>query len=248
MTALILLAHGSRHPDTVRVLEALAADVRRHLPDGSANGPTHVELAWLDLVQPSLNRVCDSLAQQGVRQAVAVPLLFTEAFHAQVDIPQQIADCAQHGISITVTEGLGLGDGTRRAILRRIVEATKEFVPGTMADVVIMGVGSSNERANRAVHFFAEQLDAQLPGHVSASFVVGPEQIKGAEAVSIAARKAELRGRQLVAIPLFTAPGLLWDKVRREAEGLAIFGKPLETLLTPIVCCRWDSIALNRAA
>lgn len=246
MTALILLAHGSRHPETAPALAALARDVRDNLPASAANGPSHVEIAWLDLAEPSLEQVCANLAADGVRNAIAVPLLFTDAFHARVDIPAQVAACSHLGVSIAVTESLGLGDGTRRAVLHRIIEAAPHH--GTVADVVLMGVGSSEVTANNAVHQFARHLEGLLPGRVTASFVVGSEAVKGAAAVSAAARRAALHGRKLVVVPLFTAPGLLWDKVRREASELAVFGEPLKTLLAPIVCCRWDSVALGAAA
>ena len=77
--------------------------------------------------------------------------------------------------------------------------------------------------------------------------MVGPEKIKGADAVAVAQERAAKRGRGLVVVPLFTAPGLLWDRVldagAAAGAGQVAFGEPLAELLAPIVCCRWDSRA-----
>lgn len=219
MTALILLAHGSRHGQTGVVLDGVVKQVRQSLPSPSCGGPSEVRLAWLDLDEPSLDDVCAELAASGERSALAVPLLFTDAFHARVDVPAQVAECDVHGIDVAVTEGLGLGDGTRRAIVRRIVEAAQEASFSGLNDALIMAVGSSDFAANQAVHEFAAGLDGMFPGQVSAAFVVGPEEVKGAAAVEAARGRAAMRGRDLVVVPLFTAPGLLWDKVTAGAVG-----------------------------
>ena len=47
MTALILVAHGSRHDGARPALEALAESVRATLPAPSAGGPEDVRVAWL---------------------------------------------------------------------------------------------------------------------------------------------------------------------------------------------------------
>ncbi|MDO5029828.1 MAG: CbiX/SirB N-terminal domain-containing protein [Corynebacterium sp.] len=245
MTALILLAHGSRHPGTKPVLQALVDQVRSSLPTAGLHAPSQVRLAWLDLDEPSLDQVCSDLAAAGEPRAVAVPLLFTGAYHSRIDVPDQVRACNRHGIDITVAGGLGLGDGTKRAVVKRIIGAAEDAAFAGTFDALVMAVGSSDVAANAAVHSFAASLDGMLPGHVSAAFVVGPEEVKGAAAVAAAHQQARQRGRGLVVVPLFTAPGLLWDRVTdagSAAEQVA-YGEPLSDLLAPIVCCRWDSRA-----
>ncbi|MDK7109572.1 sirohydrochlorin chelatase [Corynebacterium amycolatum] len=247
MTALILLAHGSRHPETKPVLEEVVALVREKMPLTRLDAPSQIRLAWLDLDEPSLDAVCADLAAAGETRALAVPLLFTDAFHSRVDVPEQVRLCDRHGVDITVAEGLGLGDGTKRAVVKRIIEAAENASFSWPVDALVMGVGSSDEEANAAVHQFAANLGGMLPGHVSAAFVVGPENIKGSDAVAVAQERAAKRGRGLVVVPLFTAPGLLWDRVldagAAAGAGQVAFGEPLAELLAPIVCCRWDSRA-----
>lgn len=244
MTALILVAHGSRHPGTAAVLEGLAANVRQALSSANSSGdpasraPSSVRVAWLELIDPSLDQACRDLKELGEDSAVIVPLLFTEAFHRTVDLPEQVdAATRETGVSLEIREGLGLGEGVQRALLERIGNTTD--------DVLIMAVGSSNSEANGAVHAFARDVDSAILGEATAAFTVAAPPPLGIDAVLVAARQAARNGRSLTVVPLFTAPGLLWDSVvNRAAEQEfpceVIFVDPLGDLLTDIVIDRWN--------
>lgn len=243
MTALLLVAHGSRHPGTAGVLEGLADAVRMDVAsDGhghatGGDGPSSVRMVWLELIEPSLEQVCVELAATGEHSAVIVPLLFTEAFHRRVDLPEQTeAATAATGVSLEIRNGLMLGAGVRDALLQRIGD--------TSDDILVMAVGSSSTEANDAVHTFAADLDARLPGHVTAAFTVAAPPPLGIDAVEIAANEAAARGNALTVVPLFTAPGLLWDAVvdrapERELACDVRFLDPLGDLLTDVVVSRW---------
>lgn len=239
MTALILLAHGSRHPDAARVLNNLTDRVRAALPVHRCSTPSRVQLAWLDLAEPTLDQACADLAQAGEVSAIAVPLLFTDAFHQRVDVPQQVADTSRHGVSVQVTDGLGLGPTTKRAILRRIVETQQDIVPSVGSDILLMAVGSSDDIANEAVEKCAEQLNNDVPGRVSAGFTVGSAAVTGSQRVIECADAAARRGRALIVVPLFTAPGVLWDRAKTQRPGV-YYAEPLGELLLPTIVSRWD--------
>lgn len=213
MTALILVAHGSRHPGARPCLEGLADAVAERLPSAE-----DVRVAWLELAEPSLGELCGEFAARGIRDAVVVPLLFTEAFHRTVDLPAQAAAAeATSGVSLDVREGIGLGGGVKEAVVRSFHAAGGR--PGD--DVVLVAVGSSSAAANDAVHRFAEGLGA------TAAFAVGAGHPRAEEALAPGA----------VALPLFTAPGLLWDRVRDRAEVIGVTcGEPLGELLADRVC------------
>ncbi|AKK03762.1 sirohydrochlorin chelatase [Corynebacterium epidermidicanis] len=85
--AVVLLAHGSRHPQAGAGVEALAASV-------AAETGVDTRVAYLDLQQPALIDV----ASPG---DTVVPLLFTKAFHATHDVPQ-----ATRGLEVRLTGGL----------------------------------------------------------------------------------------------------------------------------------------------
>ena len=48
----------------------------------------------LDLAEPDLGAAVRQLAEAGHTTAVVVPLLFTEAYHATVDVPETVGDVA----------------------------------------------------------------------------------------------------------------------------------------------------------
>lgn len=238
MTALILVAHGSRHPGTEPCLTALAEAVRHRLP------AEDVRVAWLELIDPSLGALCDEFAARGIRDAVVVPLLFTEAFHRTVDLPAQAAAAQEaSGVRLDVRDGIGLGDGVKKAVVRSFLASAAD----PRDDVVLVAVGSGDSAANDAVHRFAADLDGMLPGTVRAAFSVGAGAPSAASAVDGIVAKQESRGT--VILPLFTAPGLLWDRVADRAAGLpgVTCGEPLGELLADVVVARWLENSYIRA-
>ena len=105
---LIGLAHGSRDP---RAAEAIAelmqavADLRPGLRTSSA---------FLDLSHPDLPEAVRALTTPS---AVVVPLLFAQAFHARVDVPEAVAAAAAStGVQLRTAEILGLGPAIRAAV------------------------------------------------------------------------------------------------------------------------------------
>ena len=78
---LIGLAHGSRHPAGSAAIEDLLAETARL-------GAVETQPAYLDLAEPDLDAAAGALAAAGHPPAVVVPLLFTAAFHATIDVPR----------------------------------------------------------------------------------------------------------------------------------------------------------------
>jgi sirohydrochlorin cobaltochelatase len=67
--------------------------------------------AYLDLAQPDLGTAVRRLAEAGHTRAVVVPLLFTEAYHATIDVPQTVGDVASSlSLQLIVADILGTGD------------------------------------------------------------------------------------------------------------------------------------------
>ena len=194
-TALIGLAHGSRDPRSAAAINALMAAVADLLPEV----PTGA--AFLDLNPPDLGTV---LAQLGADDAVVVPLLFSEAFHARVDVPETVAEAAQAtGASLTVAPILGLGE----SVLATLVSRAEEAGIREADDIVLVAVGSSRPEANEAVVELAARWSAQRVGTVHAAFATCSPR-----ATAVLERRRR-DGRVVGLVPLFLAPGLLLDQV-----------------------------------
>ena len=97
---LLVVAHGSRDPRHAATVHALVRRVRAMRPGLS------VETGFLDFNLPSVQGVLESLAAEGERDVVALPLLLTRAFHAKADIPAVLRE-APPGLRVRQAEVLG---------------------------------------------------------------------------------------------------------------------------------------------
>ncbi len=215
------LAHGSRHPRGADAVEALMIAV-----GGAAGVPART--AYLDLAEPDLATVAGLLAEEGHTRAVVVPLLFTEAFHARVDVPEAVAQAGRtSGVELVVADVLGTGDDVAD-VLRTAMDAAE--ADGDL-DAALFAVGSSRAEANAAVADLAARLAAARRGRVREAFATCDPRLD-----AVVADLAE----PVALWPLFLADGLLLDPVRRLAEERGWpFVEPLGAFAAPLVLRRY---------
>jgi sirohydrochlorin cobaltochelatase len=193
------LAHGSRHPRGAEAIEQLMRAVEE-----LADVPARV--AYLDLAQPDLTAVATELAAAGHQRAVVVPLLFTAAFHATVDVPEAVQEAAESaGIELSVADILGTGDD----VLEMLDHARHDAGIDPQASLLLFAVGSSNPAANAAVADLAARLGVRRRTTVRAAF--------GTTAPRVDAVLPELT-EPIAVLPLFLAEGLLLDPMRARAQ------------------------------
>ncbi|MFI7633552.1 sirohydrochlorin chelatase [Nonomuraea sp. NPDC049400] len=193
---LVAVAHGSRDPRAAATVAALLDQV-----------PLDVRVAYLDHCAPTLSQ-----ALSGLREAVVLPLLLTEAYHSRVDLPAALNEVRAREPRLRVHYGATLGPHPLllSALERRLAEAG---VPAGDPDtaVVLVSAGSSDARANAVIADMARAWRRSGWWTVSAAYAsaAGPTP---AEAVA-ALRRA---GAPKVAVaPYLLAPGFFADKVRR---------------------------------
>ncbi len=148
---LIGLAHGSRHTRVAEGVEAVLAAVT-----DQTGVPTRA--AYLDLTDPDLEALAGELAAAGVRRAVVVPLLFTDAFHARIDVPDAVTRAAESsGVELVLGPILGTDDDVVDVVAARLAAS------GTPSDapILLYAVGSSRPEANAAVAGLADRLAAR---------------------------------------------------------------------------------------
>ena len=80
-TALILFAHGARDPDWALPLRRVRDAVCLRSPD------LRVELAFLELMHPSLQDCAESLVAEGFDRLVIVPMFIAQGGHLKKDTP-----------------------------------------------------------------------------------------------------------------------------------------------------------------
>lgn len=91
-TANILLAHGSRDPKWQRPFIDMADAIKRQAQTSSSDNSQEiiVELAYMELCEPRLEKVCEQLAKQGFKLINVYPVFFAAGTHLRVDVPKQL--------------------------------------------------------------------------------------------------------------------------------------------------------------
>ncbi|MGA8245553.1 MAG: CbiX/SirB N-terminal domain-containing protein, partial [Nocardioides sp.] len=145
--ALVALAHGSRDPRSATTIKALMDEVRALRPD------LRIETAFLELSKPSLTTVVDKLARARFEEVVVVPLLLTDAHHANVDVPAAVAeaDARHETLQVRATSILGLEPCFLEVLDVRMREALKAARVRELDALVLAAAGSSDALANQSV-------------------------------------------------------------------------------------------------
>lgn len=226
-SAVLLVAHGSRNPRAEVVVDKLAERVRRGLTG------RRVAVAFLDFSSPSVGEALRHLAADGVREVVAVPLLFAPGYHLRVDLPAAIAEVrvGRPDLDVVIAPPLGSDpaaaepDRLLDALMARLHEAA--MTSDRYDAIVLASAGSSDPAARAAVEAIAERWAQRLGRPVVSAYATacGPT-------VSDAVDGLRARGSERVAVAsLFLAPGRLPSAVHRDglATGAVAVADPLGT-------------------
>ncbi|MEU6658378.1 sirohydrochlorin chelatase [Streptomyces sp. NPDC046821] len=203
---LLVIAHGSRDPRHAATVHALVEAVRALRPG------LRVETGFLDFNVPSVQGVLESLAAEGVRDVIALPLLLTRAFHAKADIPAVLRQ-APARLRIRQTEVLGPSPLLTAALERRLYEAGLTPADKPTTGVVLASAGSTDPEAIAVIAEIAREWRhtgwcAVRPAFASAS-LPRPED-------AVAQLRAE-GVRRIAVAPYVLAPGFLPDRIARGA-------------------------------
>lgn len=117
--AIVLVDHGSRAEAANLLIEQVAEALRARLPG------RRVEAAHMELAQPDLPAAIAACVAGGATQIVVHPYFLAPGRHSREDIPRLVAEAATRhpGVTIRVSEPLGLHPGLLDAVIDRIREA-----------------------------------------------------------------------------------------------------------------------------
>ncbi|HKK55373.1 CbiX/SirB N-terminal domain-containing protein [Marinobacter sp.] len=115
--AIILLAHGSSDARWCETFEKLAGPTLESVP-GS-------RIAYMELAQPSIDRVVSEGVNSGVRSFTIVPLFLAAGRHLRKDVPGMIREIENtHNVTITLAAPIGenpqLGDAIRDVVRQEL--------------------------------------------------------------------------------------------------------------------------------
>ena len=101
-TALLLIAHGSRHAEANDDLHHLATELRRR-------GQAVVEAAFLELADPGIDTAAERCVAQGGEVVVLVPYFLSAGVHVRRDLTAAQERLAQRfpGVRFLLAEPLG---------------------------------------------------------------------------------------------------------------------------------------------
>ena len=114
MKAIILFGHGARDARWREPFDRLA-DLWR-----SQHVGIPVELAFLEMMQPSLDEAVSSLVNLGATQITVVPVFFGQGGHLRNDFPALLDACREKFPQISLSSTPAVGEDL--AVLQAIVD------------------------------------------------------------------------------------------------------------------------------
>ncbi|WP_093613237.1 sirohydrochlorin chelatase [Streptomyces indicus] len=212
--ALVLVGHGSRHPQTLATVKALRERMRELRPELT------VRLGHIEIDAPLLPDTLARLAREGVGEAVLVPLLLSRGFHVKHDLP---AAARATSLRTRIAEPLGEHPLLIEALYERLIEAGWPGEGRMTAHlrrsgaVVLAAAGSRDPESAAGTRRIAGLLSERLGVPVVAAYACA-----AAPAVPAAVRALAARGRHRVAIAsCFTAPGRFAASAAKAAPWIA---------------------------
>lgn len=233
MNSLVLTAHGSADPRSAASAHEVARTISRVRRD------VDVRVAFCERNAPNLR---DVLVESG-RNAVVVPLLLADAYHARVDIPKMIGSSGSPARQAGV---LGEDDRLIAVLRQRLAHAGVSRLDPQVG-VLVTAVGSSRAQANARTECVAEYLVQHTRWTATTAFAAGPHP-------SLAEAAETLRDRgatRLVIAPWFLAHGTITDRIAEFARAQSILmAEPLgpHRLVAETVLDRFDEALEDRAA
>ena len=219
MTApsLILLGHGSHDPQVPQVSHQIREGLLAIRPE------LDIHVAFLDHCAPTGMQVVKKLVSQRVAEVVFVPLLLSDAFHVQAEVPALLNQVQASFPQLRVIAARPIGPEAQllSIIDRRLRDALRARRVSELDGLVFAAAGSCDIRSNALVARRARQWSThhRLPCVTAFASGSGPSS---AEAI----RTLRGQGRRHIAVgSWFLAPGLHYTRqaeLAREAGAIAV--------------------------
>ena len=227
MTALLLVAHGTRDPAGAAVTEAVAAQVR-------ALTGVRVEACFADVRLPTPAEALAGLPGP----VVVVPMFLAAGYHVRVDVPAQLA--ATGRADVLLAETFGPDPALVAAAAARLRVAGMRDGDA----VVLATVGSSDPHAQADGSTAARRLARELRAPVTLATVA-----MGGPRVPEAVARLRADGARRVAVASWLlAPGLFQQALAE--SGADVVAEPLATheAVAGLVVARYTAALADRTS
>jgi sirohydrochlorin cobaltochelatase len=114
MKAIILFGHGARDSRWREPFDRLASLWQEQ------HASTPVEVAFLEMMQPSLEEAVSALVSKGATQITIVPVFFGQGGHLRNDFPLLLQDCREIFPTVSLSSTLAVGENL--TVLQAIVD------------------------------------------------------------------------------------------------------------------------------
>jgi len=114
MKAIILFGHGARDARWREPFDRLLALWK------AQHAGVLVELAFLEMMQPSLEEAVASLSSAGASKIIVVPVFFGQGGHLRNDFPVLLKACQEKFPAVALSATLAVGED--KAVLQAIVD------------------------------------------------------------------------------------------------------------------------------
>jgi len=149
MTApsLILLGHGSNDPQVAHASRQIREGLLAIRPE------LDIHVAFLDHCTPSGMQVVNKLVSHGVEEIVFVPLLLSDAFNAQADVPALLAQVRASFPQLRIIASRPIGPEAQllSIIDRRLRDALRARRVSELDGLIFAAAGSCDIRSNALV-------------------------------------------------------------------------------------------------
>ena len=218
--ALLIVGHGSRDPRGAREFHDLVDLVRRRNPSLTVEG------GFIELSRPPISECVNRLAESGIRNVAAVPLMLLAAGHAKDDIPATLVreKMGHPEISFSYGRALGIRPELLELMDERISTVVLEEEKGETA-VLVVGRGSSDPDANSDLSKIARLFYEGRPYPVVESAYVSMTQPDVAEGLD---RCLKLGAKHVVVFSYFLFTGVLEQRIRGQGESFALANPGVE--------------------
>jgi len=217
-TEVLLLAHGSKHPDYDVACEAF-------LDAWCRSSGLHARLCFLEQCEPLLEDTLAAVAAHS-RSVAVLPLLLSAGTHLRQDIPDRLAAFKQHHSEMKIYPAAGLTD------VGMIVEALNDRAIEAHADmqsIILLTHGSRQNSVQQHVMQLIDMLAARTGRNITVAFSgYGIPSLEDA-------LKDHAGASPVVVTPHFLFPGGWWkqacadmDTFRHAHSGIELkLAKPL---------------------